>query len=91
MASAAGCVAIWAKYETDVDPQRWEQLVRVTHWPEETVARDEELRFAAKGIHPDYDVRSFDELLRLIDVDADTPTRVSGGSEPTSAQAKPSH
>ena len=65
MAVGAGCVAVWARYGTDVDPADWRRLVRITHWTEETVARDEKLRHAAEGIEPDYVIDSFDELLAL--------------------------
>jgi phosphoglycolate phosphatase len=65
MASAAGCVSVWAKYGTDVDPGDWERLVRITHWTDETVAQDEALRRVAAGIQPDYVIERFAELLEL--------------------------
>jgi phosphoglycolate phosphatase len=65
MAVQAGCVAVWARYGTNVDPAAWQKLVRITHWTKETVARDEELRRAADGIEPDYTIDSFAELLSL--------------------------
>lgn len=65
MAASAGCVAVWARYGTDIDPAHWQKLVRITHWTEETVARDEELRRAAEGIEPDHVIDSFDELLAI--------------------------
>jgi hypothetical protein len=69
MATAAGCVAVWAKYGVAIDPQQWQRLVRITHWTEETVARDEELRRAAAGVEPDFTIESFDELLGLTEDD----------------------
>lgn len=66
MATQAGCVAVWARYGTDVDPAAWQKLVRITHWTKETVARDEELRRAAERIEPDYTIDSFGELLSLV-------------------------
>jgi FMN phosphatase YigB (HAD superfamily) len=66
MAAAAGCVAVWARYGTAVDPEHWQRLVRITHWTEETVARDEELQREAAGIEPDQVIDWFDELLALI-------------------------
>jgi phosphoglycolate phosphatase-like HAD superfamily hydrolase len=70
MAAQAGCVAVWARYGTDVDPAAWQKLVRITHWTKETVARDEELRRASETIEPDYTIDSFADLLSLADESA---------------------
>lgn len=70
MASAAGCVSVWARYGTVVDPELWNVLVKITHWTPETVARDEELRRAADGIVPDYTIDRFDQLVELHDAES---------------------
>ncbi len=41
MAKAAGCWAAWAKYGTKFSPQAWKQLVGISHWTREDVARAE--------------------------------------------------
>jgi len=65
MAKTAGVQAVWARYGTQYDRSLWDVLVRVTHWTEEDVAREETLRKKFQRIEPDYTIDSFDELLSL--------------------------
>jgi phosphoglycolate phosphatase len=63
MAKAAGVHAVWARYGASYDLATWEKLVRVTHWTEADVAREELLREQYRDIHPDVTINSFPDLL----------------------------
>jgi FMN phosphatase YigB (HAD superfamily) len=65
MAKQAGVLAIWAKYGTTFDRSLWTRLVRVTHWTDEDVAREAELRSQFANVQPDLSIDSFAELLTL--------------------------
>jgi phosphoglycolate phosphatase-like HAD superfamily hydrolase len=69
MAKGAGVVAVWAKYGTNYDRELWKTLVRITHWTDEDVKREEQLRHRAEQTAPDYTVGSFGDLLTLVDDD----------------------
>ncbi len=66
MAKVAGLRAVWARYGTQRSPDLWNILVSVTHWTEEDVARDRELRHRFDKIVPDETIDSFGELGDLI-------------------------
>jgi phosphoglycolate phosphatase len=68
MAKVAGVRAIWARYGTHYDGNLWKILVRVTHWSDEDVRREESLKRNFAGISPDHEVDSFDALLRIPEV-----------------------
>jgi FMN phosphatase YigB (HAD superfamily) len=68
MAKAAGVHAVWARYGLQYDRALWEILVRVTHWTDEDVRREEELRRLTKDVQPDYTIDDFGELLALIGI-----------------------
>lgn len=63
MAKQAGCLAAWAKYGTSYDKQLWPKLVRVTHWTDFDVARDEALRARIEHVHADIILDKFSDLL----------------------------
>lgn len=66
MANDAGVYSIYAKYGTRRDSSDWDKLVRVTHWTEETVAREAALRKAAESVEADFVAeKSFAEILNL--------------------------
>lgn len=69
MAKAAGVHAVWAKYGTQYDRGLWSSLVRITHWTDEDVTREVELRNALEGIRPDHVIDSFGEILPLMGID----------------------
>jgi FMN phosphatase YigB (HAD superfamily) len=71
MAKMAGVRAIWARYGTDYDPRMWSLLVRITHWTDEDVSREEELRNRFDRVKPDYVLDSFSELLDIINTSDD--------------------
>jgi FMN phosphatase YigB (HAD superfamily) len=68
MAKTAGVTAVWARYGTRYEPSLWDILVRVTHWTDEDVAREAELRNLYSDIQPDYIIDSFVDLLDVLAV-----------------------
>lgn len=67
MAKAAGVAAAWAKYGTHYDKTLWNVLVRVTHWTDADVARENELRHRFDKIVPDCTLERFSDLLAFAD------------------------
>lgn len=65
MAKSAGAKAVWARYGTNYDKKLWDILVRVTHWTDEDVKREAELRTLSKDIAPDFIIDCFAEILTL--------------------------
>lgn len=71
MAKRAKVFAIWAKYGASHDRKLYADLVRVTHWTSDEVAREDQLRAEAKSIRPDYTAASsFTEVLTAIGIEA---------------------
>jgi FMN phosphatase YigB (HAD superfamily) len=66
MAKEAGVCAVWAKYGTRYDRTLWKTLVKVTHWTEEDVAREEELEHRFERVQPDYSIEEFSEISGII-------------------------
>ncbi len=66
MANQAGIASVWARYGTSYDPGLWDVLVKVTHWTNEDVIREKELRNNIKEIIPDFTINSFDQLLQIL-------------------------
>ncbi len=62
MARNAGLRSAWAKYGTLYDKTLWPQLVRVTHWTGEDIAREKELRERAAGTEPDCTLGKFEDI-----------------------------
>jgi phosphoglycolate phosphatase len=62
MANKAGVKSIWARYGTQYDPAYWSYLVKVTHWTDEDVAREKDLKARFVDVKPDYTIDSFSEL-----------------------------
>lgn len=67
MAKNAGLRAVWAEYGTNYDRALWSRLVRVTHWSDDDVAREAQLREIYKDVRPDMTIGSFAEILPLFD------------------------
>jgi FMN phosphatase YigB (HAD superfamily) len=65
MAREAGVTAVWARYGTRYEPRFWHTVVRVTHWTDEEVAREAELRREHGLTKPDVTINEFAELLNL--------------------------
>ena len=67
MARMAGVFAIWAKYGASHQRAYYQDLVRVTHWTAEDIARETEASERARGVTPDYVLESgFDEILKVL-------------------------
>jgi FMN phosphatase YigB (HAD superfamily) len=80
MAKAAGVTAVWARYGTCYDKDLWKVLVRVTHWTDEDVRREEELKKEYHGIAPDFTIDSFGEILQLLGAQDDHRLPTFAGS-----------
>ncbi|PTL84250.1 HAD hydrolase-like protein [Vitiosangium sp. GDMCC 1.1324] len=66
MAQEAGVTSVWAEYGTRYDHNLWNTLVKITHWTDEDVVRDAELRRQAKSVQPNFTIQSFSEILTLM-------------------------
>jgi phosphoglycolate phosphatase len=66
MANHAKITSIWSKYGTDYDKGLWEILVKVTHWTEEDVKNEVELKKKFANIKPDYIINSFHEIIPIL-------------------------
>lgn len=64
MAQAGGLHDVYAAYGRSYSPDLWARLVRVTHWTNEDVQREQ--RLAETPITPTHTVSSFSELLGLV-------------------------
>lgn len=64
MAKMAGSQAAWAKFGTLYDRALWQQLVRVTHWTDADVEREQQLRQDAAAVKPDCTLDRFDDIFR---------------------------
>jgi phosphoglycolate phosphatase len=62
MAKRAGVHSAWAKYGTMYDKKYWEKLVRITHWTQEDIDRESQIRKESIGILPEVELDSFTEL-----------------------------
>jgi len=63
MAKSAGVRSAWAKYGTKYSRVHWETLVRVTHWTENDVKREQELGLKFSATEPDVVLESYSQLL----------------------------
>lgn len=69
MAKRANVFAIWAAYGAQHQPGMYSNLVRISHWTPEEVAREQRLKEEAKNIEPDYIAHdSFAEVLSAFDL-----------------------
>jgi len=66
MAKQAGVTAVWARYGTRYDPACWVDLVKITHWTDEDVIREKDLKAKYGGVVPDYVIDSFAELTPIV-------------------------
>jgi FMN phosphatase YigB (HAD superfamily) len=65
MARKANVTAVWAQYGTKYDRSLWDILVRVTHWTNEDVRREAELRKLFIDTQPNYTIDVFAEILDI--------------------------
>lgn len=67
MARHAGSRSAWAKYGVRNSKEQYAALVRVTHWSDEDIARESQLRLASSSVRPDYTLeKSFSQILEFI-------------------------
>jgi phosphoglycolate phosphatase len=66
MANKAGVKSVWARYGTQYDPACWSYLVKVTHWTDEDVAREKDLKARFVDVKPDYTIDSVFDLPGII-------------------------
>jgi phosphoglycolate phosphatase len=66
MAKEGEVYAVWARYGTRYDKALWNILVQITHWTDEDVKREEELRHRYDRIEPDYVIDKFAGLLDVV-------------------------
>lgn len=65
MAKSIGMKAVWACYGRQFAPELWEILVKITHWTDKDVEREEQLKESFSRVKPDYSINSFAEILDL--------------------------
>ncbi|MGI0466979.1 MULTISPECIES: HAD family hydrolase [Serratia] len=65
MAKSIGMKAVWACYGRQFSPELWKILVKITHWTDIDVEREEQLKKSFSKIEPDYTINSFSEILEL--------------------------
>jgi len=66
MANGTGVRSAWARYGTLVDPELWKKLVRITHWTEEDIKNDAQLRMKSANATPDYVLNQFSDILECV-------------------------
>jgi phosphoglycolate phosphatase-like HAD superfamily hydrolase len=64
MARLAGVCSAWARYGARYDRALWQQLTRVTHWTDEDVAREQELRQQSQSVEADCVLEKFSDIFR---------------------------
>ncbi len=68
MAKTAGVFAIWAKYGAFPKQENYKKLVRISHWTEEDIARERELKERAQEIEADYILGStFSDIVHALE------------------------
>lgn len=70
MARKAGVFAVWAAYGSKHDPAMYKALVRISHWTEDEVAREQRLIKEAKAFPPDYTADEFADVAHVLEKNA---------------------
>ncbi len=68
MANAAGVNSVWAKYGKDFQSANWKLLVSITHWTDEDVRIEEDLKAMYSKETPTFEVSSFSDLQNIFKV-----------------------
>lgn len=63
MANEVGVTSAWAEYGRNFDQSAWDLLVKITHWTDEDVSREEELKDLTKKVKADMTLKSFSGIL----------------------------
>ncbi|MFA0001271.1 HAD family hydrolase [Vibrio lentus] len=66
MANAAGATSVWAEYGKQHNPDFWKILVSITHWTDEDVKREEQLKEALSDTKPAFVASEFSDLLKYL-------------------------
>jgi hypothetical protein len=66
MAKRAGVTAIWARYGTRYNLECWTYLVKITHWTDEDVRREKDLKAKYGDVVPDFAIDSLAQLVPFI-------------------------
>lgn len=69
MANAAGVNSIWAKYGKNYQSINWKLLVSITHWSDDDVRIEEDLKTMYAKEKPMFEISSFSELQNIIKPD----------------------
>ena len=68
MARWAGVIAVWAKYGVSQEKDSYQKLARVSHWTEQDIAREINLKNKARDISPDLILEhSFNEIISRLE------------------------
>ena len=86
MANAAGVTSVWATYGTNVDPQLWAFLVSISHWTDQEVAREADLR-KRDDLVPNFEITSFGELVSVVDLSTLARPQVGSVHRPVDDEA----
>lgn len=62
MAQQAGIVSAWARYGSNFDPFLWTKLVAITHWTDQDVRNEADVRQRAGTVKPDIILDRFSDL-----------------------------
>jgi phosphoglycolate phosphatase len=73
MAKQAGVHSAWAKFGTLYDKALWPKLVRVTHWTDTDVERENLLRERARGTEAECVLEKFSDLMTHFEFKARLP------------------
>ncbi|MCG7535818.1 HAD family hydrolase [Pseudoalteromonas sp. OOF1S-7] len=68
MANAAGVNSVWAKYGKDFQSANWKLLVSITHWTDEDVKIEEDLKAMYSKETPMFEVSSFCGLQKIFNL-----------------------
>ena len=66
MAKEAGVTAIWARYGTKYDADCWTYLVKITHWTDDDVSREKNLKTRYANVVPDHTIDTFSQLRSIV-------------------------
>lgn len=66
IANEVGVKTAYAEYGRDFDQSLWNVLVKITHWTEEDVKREEMLKHEFTQINPDFVLEKYSDILEIV-------------------------
>ncbi len=66
MANKAGLVSVWAKYGREFQNANWKLLVEITHWTDEDVKQEENLKIAFGNEKPIHSISDYSQLIQIV-------------------------